>query len=225
MNFVPKITGFDYEELAAADAVHLRERARRIRGLITKSTADLIDIGRDLSAIKARLDHGQFTGWIEREIGIGIRTAQGYMAISKLAEGKNEIISLLPPSTVRMLAARSAPPEVVEQVIARAGTGDIVPDTVVKDLISEKRADLRHQDRLKREAERETRRPKAVREKEKKRRLEYQAERERERAENTARAQSIIDRLAPDDVRFLVETLTWDVYEEFHRLIAKRGAA
>jgi hypothetical protein len=158
---------FNYEHLAPDIAEGLRTDAARLRHLITKTTAAMIEIGRDLISIKARLEHGQFADWVVREIGIGIRTAQGYMAISKLAEGKNEIISLLPPSTVRMLAARSAPPEVVEQVIARAGTGDIVPDTVVKDLISEKRADLRHQDRLKREAEHESRRPKAVRERKK----------------------------------------------------------
>jgi hypothetical protein len=217
---------FNYAALAPADAASLREQAVRIRGLITKSTADMIAIGRDLIAIKTHhLNHGQFTDWLEHEIGVGIRTAQVYMAIAKRAEGKNETIALLPPSTARMLAAKSAPPEIVEQVITQAAAGIIMPDRIVKDMISETRAWRRHQKLIELNDARKARRPRAVREREKRQRLEYEAERERERAEDTARAQSILDRLSPEDVRFLAETLTWDVYEEFRRLVGEGGAA
>jgi hypothetical protein len=67
---------FDYEHLAPDIAEGLRTEAARLRHLITKTTADMIEIGRDLISIKARLEHGQFADWVEREIGIGVRTAQ-----------------------------------------------------------------------------------------------------------------------------------------------------
>jgi Protein of unknown function (DUF3102) len=134
---------FDYGCLAPVDAATLRQQALRLRGLVTKTTADMIEIGRDLMLIKDRLDHGQFTSWVEVEIGISIRTAQGYMRFAMLAEGKSETVALLPPSTARMLASKSAPPEIVEQVITQAAAGNIVPDRVVKDLISEKHAERR----------------------------------------------------------------------------------
>jgi|SRR5579863_608536 len=215
---------FDYGTMVPEIASGLRSEAVLLRGLITKSTADMIEAGRVLLAIKDRLNHGQFMSWVEAEVGISIRTAQGYMRFAKLGDGKSETVSLLPPPTVRLLAAKSAPPEIVEQVITKAAAGNIMPERVVKNMISEKRADLRHLDRLKREAERESRLPKAAREREKRRRLEYEAERERKRAENTARAQSIIDRLSPEDLRFFAATLTWEVYDEFLRLVTD-GAA
>src|SRR5882757_1784411 len=96
----------------------------------------MIEIGGDLLTIKGRLEHGQFTKWIEREIGISIRTAQGFMAAAKLAEGKCETVALLPPSTVRILAAKSTPPGIVEEVIARVGSGNIVTDAAVKELLA-----------------------------------------------------------------------------------------
>jgi DUF3102 family protein len=215
---------FDYNCLAPADAASLRQHANKLRGLIAKSTADMIEVGRDLLVIKDRLEHGQFTGWVQHEIGIGNRTAQTYMQMARLAEGKNETISLLPPSTVRMLAAKSTSPEIIEQVMSRADSGDIVPESAVKEMISDDREVKRN---AKREAERATlnaRRPRAVREGRERERLEWQAKAEQERAKNCTQAQSIVDRFSPEDVRFLAETLTYEVVVEFLRLV-EGGAA
>jgi Protein of unknown function (DUF3102) len=215
---------FDYNCLAPADAASLRQHANKLHGLIAKSTADMIEVGRDLRLIKDQLEHGQFTAWVEQEIGISIRTAQTYMQMARLAEGKNETVSLLPPSTVRILAAKSASPEVIQQVMSRVDSGDIVPESAVKEMISDDREIKRN---AKREAERaalNARRPRAVRERRDKERLEWQAKVEQERAKNCTQARSIIDRLSPEDVRFLAETLTYEVVVEFLRLV-EGGAA
>jgi hypothetical protein len=216
---------FDYGCLAHTEAATLRQDALRLRGLVTKTTANMIEVGQDLVAIKDRLNHGQFTSWVEAEIGISIRTAQGYMRFAMLAEGKSETVALLPPSTARMLASKSTPPEIVQQVIAKAATGNIVPDRVVRDLISERQFELRRAAAAARQIERKARRPKSVREREERERQAYRAERERERAETTARAQAIIDRFSPEDVRFIADTLTWETLDEFRRLVAEGGAA
>jgi hypothetical protein len=133
------IAGFDYAALPPADAEDLRNRAGRLRCLFKKHTEDILVIGRDLIAVKERLAHGHFESWIERELRVGIRAAQNYTAVAKFAEGKSEQIALLPPSTLRILAAKSAPPEIIEQVIARAGAGDIVPDDAVREMIRTER--------------------------------------------------------------------------------------
>jgi hypothetical protein len=137
--------GFDYAGLPAADAEDLRDRAGRLRSLMRRSTADSIAIGRDLIAVKDRLAHGQFESWIERELGVGIRAAQYYMSVAKFTEGKSEHVALLPPATLRMLAAKSAPQEIVEQVIARAASGDIVPDDTVAAMIRTDRMEKKSQ--------------------------------------------------------------------------------
>jgi hypothetical protein len=129
---------FDYSALDANIADDLREQADRIRTRIGKATQDLIDIGHELMAAKTHLlDHGEFIKWVESEVGIARRTAQAYMAIAKLADAKGAAIALLPPTTVHRLAARSAPPEVVSEVVAKAETGDLLPDRTVSEMISE----------------------------------------------------------------------------------------
>ncbi len=132
---------FDYSAMDAELAANLRKQAARIKKRIGKATQDLIDIGRDLLAAKKQLvDHGEFIGWVEIEVGISRRTAQAYMAVARLAEAKGAAIALLPPTTVHRLAARSAPPEVVSEVIAKAESGDVLPDRTVSEMILEARS-------------------------------------------------------------------------------------
>jgi hypothetical protein len=129
---------FDYSEIDADLASNLRQQANRIRTRIGRATRDLIDIGRDLLAAKKHLiDHGDFVKWVEAEVGIARRTAQAYMAIAKLADDKGAAIALLPPTTVHRLASKSAPPEVVSEVVAKAQSGDVLPDRMVSEMILE----------------------------------------------------------------------------------------
>jgi hypothetical protein len=129
---------FDYSVIDADLASNLRRQATRIRTRIGKATQDLIDIGRDLLAAKKHLiGHGDFIKWVEAEVGIARRTAQAYMAIAKLADDKGAAIALLPPTTVHRLASKSAPPEVVSEVVAKAQSGDVLPDRMVSEMILE----------------------------------------------------------------------------------------
>jgi len=131
---------FDYSVIDADLASNLRRQATRIRTRIGKATQDLIDIGRDLLAAKKHLiDHGDFSKWVEAEVGIARRTAQAYMAIAKLAADKGAAVALLPPTTVHRLASKSAPPEVVSEVVAKAQSGDVLPDSTVSEMILEAR--------------------------------------------------------------------------------------
>jgi Protein of unknown function (DUF3102) len=142
---------FDYSVLDVDIASNLREQANRIRTRIGKATQDLIDIGRDLLAAKKHLlDHGEFIKWVESEVGIARRTAQAYMAIAKLADDKGAAIALLPPTTVHRLAAKSAPPEVVSEVVAKAKSGDVLPDRTVFEMISEAKAQKRQTEQVNR---------------------------------------------------------------------------
>jgi hypothetical protein len=142
---------FDYSVLDVDIASNLREQATRIRTRIGKATQDLIDIGRDLLAAKKHLlDHGEFIKWVESEVGIARRTAQAYMAIAKLADDKGAAIALLPPTTVHRLAAKSAPPEVVSEVVAKARSGDVLPDRTVFEMISEAKAQKKQTEQINR---------------------------------------------------------------------------
>jgi hypothetical protein len=134
----PKPETFDYSMIDTEVAANLRRQAQRIRKRISSATQDLIDIGHDLEAAKRQLlNHGEFVKWVESEVGIVRRTAQAYMAIARLADDKGAAIALLPPTTVHRLAAKSAPPDVVSEVVAKAKSGDVLPDRTVSEMISE----------------------------------------------------------------------------------------
>ena len=128
---------FDYSVVDADTAASLRSQASRIRTRIGKATQDLIDIGRDLLAAKRNLiDHGAFIEWVESEVGIVRRTAQAYMALAKFADDNGAAIALLPPTTAHRLAAKSAPPEIVSEVVSKALSGEVLPDRAVAEMIS-----------------------------------------------------------------------------------------
>lgn len=218
----PRVQPFDYTGIAASKACELKEYGIRLRSMVSKSTGDMIKIGVNLLAVKAQLEHGLFSQWVEREIGICLRTAQVYMSLARLAEGKSETVARFPPSTARMLASKSAPQQVIEQVMVRAGAGDLVPEIAVKRMIAEAKAERRLAKRKADLAERNSKAGRAAKaakaNSDEARRL---AEHARELAERQAIAQAIIDRFSLEDVAFLVEVMTWPVFVELRRLVTE----
>ncbi len=192
---------FDWNSLAADAAAELRQKAERVLGLFTATTSNKIQIGAELRAIKSQL-RGQFTDFIDRELGISVKTAQRCMRISKFAEGKSDTVSLLPPSTALILALKSTPPQIVEQVIARAQSGDIVRESVVKKMIADDHEKLRLAQRQAEDAAlsaaRKSKKAKAAAE-----RAIRQAEKERKQRKARSKAKSIVDHLSPADLNFI----------------------
>ena len=103
------------------DAPLIQEIAERIRARIRRTVADIIETGRDLAQVKAALDHGEFGEWIDHEFSMTMRTAQNYIRAATWAEGKNEIISHLPPRTLYLLSAKSTPEEIQAEWRCRLG--------------------------------------------------------------------------------------------------------
>src|SRR3981081_1957699 len=70
---------FDYSGISPALVPNLQAQAKLIKNMIAKTTESIIEVGRNLIAVKQQLDHGQFMDWVEIEVGIVKRTAQSYM--------------------------------------------------------------------------------------------------------------------------------------------------
>ena len=208
--------GFNYDALPVLTAKTLRTQATRIRKLVKTTTTTIIEVGHDLIAVKRTLDHGQFGAWVEAECGFSLRTAENYIRAAEFAEGKSEIVSLLPPTTVYRLSSKSAPPDLVKSFIEVASRGDVVSERSVKDALEEARFQKRE---LKRQEEKEKSRSRSE---SKKRRAQREAEEERRKENNRLRAErcqqgaaDIIQRLGLDDVRFLLAVLSeqdfWEI--------------
>src|SRR3954447_14910586 len=93
------VVAFDYDTLAPEIAAEARAAPGRINERIRAYQGAIIEAGRDLLAIKERLEHGSFLAWIEAEFGMTGRTAQNYMMAASVFGDKCETVSYLPPTT------------------------------------------------------------------------------------------------------------------------------
>jgi hypothetical protein len=93
--------------------LHLAEVER-----LKRTAEDIIEIGRDLIAVKVKLGHGNFGDWIKTEFDFSQETARKFMGV---AEKFGDIPTLLEfkPAILYALAAPSTPESVRQEVIER----------------------------------------------------------------------------------------------------------
>ncbi len=127
---------FDYATLPTEIADDARAVAARIRARMRDS---IIETGRDLLAMKAKLQHGQFTAWLQGALDINVRSAERYMGAARFANEKGDTVSLLPTAALHLLAAPSAPDLARETAVARLRNGERVTTDDVRVLVQETR--------------------------------------------------------------------------------------
>jgi hypothetical protein len=145
---------FDYGSLSPEDTESFRGSAQRIRSLIDKGNAVIAQLGVELIGAKAKLPHGQFARWVEAEFDVSDRTALNYMRFAEWAGGKSELVSILQPNTVYLLAAPSTPQSVQAEVIDRIRSGETLTATAIKTMVSKAKEQAA---RIKREEKKATR--------------------------------------------------------------------
>jgi Protein of unknown function (DUF3102) len=130
----------DAPSSAAADPI-LAEHAAAIRALRSRIVSDVAEIGRRLSEVKARVGHGQWLPWLDREFGWTDHTALNFMRVHEYLAANPKTVSDLvltfPVSAVYLLAAPSTPVEARDAVIARAQAGDTMPVAEVRRVITD----------------------------------------------------------------------------------------
>jgi hypothetical protein len=131
--------GFDYSQIERSVAIFLQGQALRLRRSIGKS---LIQFGKELIEAKRYLCHGSFVVWVEQEVGIPARTAQGYMKIARWAHGKGANVMQLAPSLLYLLSAQTTPEEVVTEVLSLVEGGQTVSLSSVRERIRDLRGPL-----------------------------------------------------------------------------------
>jgi hypothetical protein len=139
MSALLTVPPFDYGSVPAVETAALRAQAERIRKSNRSVMATILQIGRELIDVKARLPHGQFGLWVEAECGLAARTAEQYMSVAKLAEGKTATVAHLTPTLAYRLAPKSAAPDIVNEVLERAGKGEMLDQREVEDKLRDAR--------------------------------------------------------------------------------------
>jgi hypothetical protein len=128
----PASGGFDYASMRSDIANQMRAAADRIHQL---RYAAVVDIGRELIAIKERIEHGHFVEWVESECRMSIRTAQRAMKAAEMVE-RNDKLSYLPADGLLALSARAAKP-IAEKIIGRIDAGEQPSAAEIKEQIED----------------------------------------------------------------------------------------
>jgi hypothetical protein len=122
-NMTTVTTPFALSDLPAPIAAEVRDATARIKDRLRRQVEDIIETGRDLLEVKSKLEHGQFERWLAEEFGMTDRSARRFMQAATWAEGKSDTVSVLTPTTIYMLSAKSTPDVVQEQVVERIEKG------------------------------------------------------------------------------------------------------
>lgn len=136
MNAVIEV-GFDYAVIDPDGRDDVKEAAVRIRLRMSRTVEDIIEIGRDLIAVKASLGHGHFLRWIEAEFGMSVRTSQNFIAVAERFGDKYATVAHLAPAVLYTLAAPSIDDVIVDEVVDRAAHGEAVTTEDIKALKAE----------------------------------------------------------------------------------------
>jgi hypothetical protein len=145
------VSAFDYSLIDQDARDDVRDAAVRIKVRMARTAADIVEIGKDLLAVKGALGHGHFLSWIDAEFGMAERTARNFMSVAGRFGGKSATVADLAPTALYALAAPSTPDAVVEHVIERAEAGENPDAAEIKAL---KAAWLEERRELKAKAER-----------------------------------------------------------------------
>ncbi|MDQ6834487.1 MAG: DUF3102 domain-containing protein [Chloroflexota bacterium] len=120
---VPQTTPFDYQSLPPEDARTLRSSVPQIRAGLKQTAQNVVVIGQQLLAAKARLPHGQWLPWLRAEFALSERSAQSFMRVAERFGDKSAAIADLAPAVIALLAMPITPDTVVAGVLA----GEIPP--------------------------------------------------------------------------------------------------
>jgi hypothetical protein len=169
--------GFDYANMFGEDRRDLQAAAARVKALRKTVVTNIIEIGKELIAAKAKLGHGRFGTWLEAEFDWTERTARNYIGAAEQFGDKSEIVSVLQPTAIYMLASPSTPEPVRKEVVRRIERGERVQTDHVRELVSEAKDKLR-------EGKTMAKLPPKAREREAERRAKFKADAERREQEH-----------------------------------------
>ena len=128
---------YDYSRVVEAHRESVRRSALVIKPRLKRAAEDIFVIGKELNAIKGMLAHGEYADWLDIEFGLSERMAQRFVNVYERLGAKTDIMSVLPPTTLYMLAAPSTPDEAIRAVEEQLDTGARISVAYVQGVITQ----------------------------------------------------------------------------------------
>lgn len=134
-------SGFDYAAIPAAHRDNVEAATRRLHTLERRTSEAIIEIGKELIAVKKDIGHGNFGPWLEAEFGWSQPTARRFMAVAETFS-QNDHVDRFETTALYALASPSTPDDVRDGFAELASLGQPVTHKDVKQEIDRrKRAD------------------------------------------------------------------------------------
>jgi Protein of unknown function (DUF3102) len=114
----------------------LAEYAEAIRALGKRVLSDVLEIGERLSKARTLIAHGDWLRWLEDEFAWSDETARRFMDVFELSKIHTVWDLDLPLGALYLLARRSTPDEVRDEMIARSASGERVTIAAVQKQIA-----------------------------------------------------------------------------------------
>ena len=128
---------FDYAALDTETRIVVQQRTTEIKALMKRAASDIIEIGQKLIEVKARLGHGQFTGWFEAELGLERTMATKFIQVAERFGAVDMLkISTFAPSALYLLAAPSTPDSARTEALERAAQGEPITHQAAREIVS-----------------------------------------------------------------------------------------
>jgi hypothetical protein len=119
------------------------EHADAIRVLARNVIANVVEIGRRLTEVNHRIEHGQWLMFLDREFGWSDQTARNFMHVFDLSNSKRVLDLDLPLRSLYLLAAPSTPSEVRDNIIEDAQRGEKLTHAEVVKRVRQSRSSSR----------------------------------------------------------------------------------
>jgi hypothetical protein len=136
---------YDYSSVAEVYREAVRRSALVIKPRLKRAAEDIFVIGKELTATKSMLPHGQYTRWLDIEFGLSERMAQRFVNVYARLGAKTDIMSVLPPTTLYLLAAPSTPDEAIQAVEQQLDRGERISVATVQRLINDAKQQVQSQ--------------------------------------------------------------------------------
>jgi hypothetical protein len=120
-----------------ADDPFCAEQAQAIRELVGNVRRDIIEIGSRLIKVKAKVGHGNFLAWLDREFGWSDETARKYMRIAEAFGSNSKLLGIsIDAEAFYTLAGKNVPEAAREEAIDRARAGERVTRAKAREIVA-----------------------------------------------------------------------------------------
>lgn len=140
-----EVVVFDYESVEPEYRTMIESRTQTIKERIRKTAQDIVEIGEMLTDVKECLPHGQFTLWLQIEFGWDVRSAQRFMSVAAMFKSdtvshfSKDLLSKasIDQSALYILAAKSTPQTIRQEILERAYQGEPFTKSKVKKIVAD----------------------------------------------------------------------------------------